>query len=117
MSPIIPAILFTLVPLATAHAAPDQRPAVVVPEQPLITPSPTLQDAITKTVHRRNILDDVKGEVNGILSDLGSAIPSYVASGVPNFFQDFPVGQDAQKSLGIDDDQVDALPTSVLNIP
>ncbi|CAO1597420.1 hypothetical protein XANCAGTX0491_001227 [Xanthoria calcicola] len=117
MSPLISAILFTLLPLATAYAVLDQRAGAVVPKQPLITPSPTLQHAVTKTVHRRGILDDVKGDVNGILSDLGSSIPSYVASGVPNFFQDFPVGQDAQKSLGIDDDQVDALPTSVLNVP
>ncbi|KAL8671039.1 MAG: hypothetical protein Q9168_004452 [Polycauliona sp. 1 TL-2023] len=112
MSPIIPAILFSLVPLITAHAI------AVAPEQPLITPSPTLPKGVTRTSHvRRNILDDVKGRVGNVLSDLGSAIPSYVASGVPNFFQDFPVGDDAQKSLGIDDDQVKALPTSVLNIP
>ncbi|KAL8999800.1 MAG: hypothetical protein Q9169_001473 [Polycauliona sp. 2 TL-2023] len=118
MSPILPAILLTLVPLISAHVILDQKAAAPVPEQPLITPSPTLHNGVTKTSHvRRNILDDVKGKVDGVLSDLGSAIPSYVASGVPNFFQDFPVGDDAQKSLGIDDDQVRALPTSVLNIP
>lgn len=52
-----------------------------------------------------------------MLSDLGSNIPSYVASGVPNFFQDFPIGDDVRKSLGIEESQVSALPTSVLNIP
>ncbi|KAL8906381.1 MAG: hypothetical protein Q9171_006284 [Xanthocarpia ochracea] len=118
MSPTLSAIFFTLVPLTTAVVVLDRRPAVLIPEQPLTTPSPTLQNDVTRTIHsRRDILDDIKGDVNGILSDLGSAIPSYVASGVPNFFQDFPVGGDAQRSLGISDEQVDALPTSVLNIP
>lgn len=110
-------VLLTLVPFIAGYAVLDQRSAAVVPKQPLITPSPTLPHGVTKTVHRSNLLDDVKGRVEGVLSDLGSAIPSYVASGVPNFFQDFPVGDDAQKSLGIDDEQIDALPTSVLNIP
>ncbi|KAL8849512.1 MAG: hypothetical protein Q9221_005519 [Calogaya cf. arnoldii] len=108
MSPTISAILLTVLPFVTARPpALHQRHAAGVPEQPLITPSPTLPEGITKTIQRRNILDDVKGEVKGILSDLGSAIPSYVASGIPDFFQDFPVGDDAQKSLGIDDDQYD----------
>ena len=117
MSRVQSVVLLTLLPLVAGYAVLDQRPAAVVPKQPLITPSPTLPHGVTKTVHRRNILDDVKGRVEGVLSDLGSAIPSYVASGVPNFFQDFPVGDDVQKSLGIDDEQIDALPTSVLNIP
>ncbi|KAL8772142.1 MAG: hypothetical protein Q9209_002577 [Squamulea sp. 1 TL-2023] len=112
------AILFALVPHVSAYAVLDQWLAAVAAEQPLITPSPTFQDGVTRTVLlRRDILDDIKGDVKGILSDLGSAIPSYVASGVPNFFQDFPMGKKAQESLGISDEQVDALPTSVLNIP
>ncbi|KAI9793000.1 MAG: hypothetical protein M1835_007537 [Candelina submexicana] len=81
---------------------------------PEITPSPILSPP-TKT--KRNILDNVKNDVGSILGGLGSAIPSYVASGVPNFFQDFPTGDKVQSSLGIDDDQVRALPTNVLNIP
>ncbi len=117
MTPVISVVLLTLVHHIASFAVLDQRLAAVVPKQHLITPSPTLPHGVTKTVHRRNILDDVRGRVEGVLSDLGSAIPSYVASGVPNFFQDFPVGDDVQKSLGIDDEQVDALPTSVLNIP
>ncbi|KAL8857137.1 MAG: hypothetical protein Q9178_006313 [Gyalolechia marmorata] len=118
MSPALSAIFLTLLPLTTAFVVLDRRPAVLIPEQPLTTPSPTLRNDVTRTIHnRRDILDDIRGDVNGILSDLGSAIPSYVASGVPNFFQDFPVGGDTQRSLGISDEQVDALPTSVLNIP
>ncbi|KAL8948918.1 MAG: hypothetical protein Q9222_004936 [Ikaeria aurantiellina] len=118
MSPPLPITLFTFLSLASAFAVPDPQPAAVDIEHPLITPSPTLRDGVTRTLKlRRNIIDDVKGDIDSIFSDLGSGIPSYVASGVPNFFQDLPLGDKAQSSLGIDDDQVRALPTSVLNIP
>ena len=63
------------------------------------------------------IKTDVAGDVSSILGSLGSDIPQYVASGVPNFFQDFPTGDKVESSLGIDDAQVSALPTQVLNIP
>ncbi|KAL8803669.1 MAG: hypothetical protein Q9200_006120 [Gallowayella weberi] len=116
MSPMLSAILVALLPLASASAVLDRRPAAVAPVDPLITPSPTVENAVTRTV-KRGFVDDLKNNANSILSDLGSAIPSYVASGVPNFFQDFPVGKDVREKLGITDEQVDALPTSVLNIP
>ncbi|KAL8685724.1 MAG: hypothetical protein Q9224_005700 [Gallowayella concinna] len=116
MSPTFSAILLALIPLTSAYAILDQRPAVAAPVNPLITPSPTVENGVTRTV-KRGIIDDLKDNANSILSDLGSAIPSYVASGVPNFFQDFPVGKDVRKELGVTDEQVDALPTSVLNIP
>ena len=71
----------------------------------------------TKTEKKRGVISDVAGDVNSVLGSLGSDIPSYVASGVPNFFQDFPTGANVQSSLGLDDAQVSALPTQVLNIP
>ncbi|KAL9026681.1 MAG: hypothetical protein Q9196_004686 [Gyalolechia fulgens] len=118
MSPAFSTIVLALAPLVSAHAVLGPEPAAVAQEHPLITPSPTLPDPVTRTVHRkRGILDDLKGDVNSVLSGLGSNVPSYVASGVPNFFQDFPVGEDVRKSLGLDDSQVSALPTSVLNVP
>lgn len=93
------------------------RPAAVrAQEEPLITPSPAIWDPTKTYKSRRDILSDFQSDVGGILSDLGN-IPSYVASGVPNFFQDFPTGDKVKSSLGIDDDQVAALPTQVLNIP
>ncbi|KAJ7281609.1 hypothetical protein C8J57DRAFT_1298129 [Mycena rebaudengoi] len=49
--------------------------------------------------------------VNSILEGLGSAIPSYVASGT------FPTGTAVQSSLGLSDADVAALPTQVLNLP
>ncbi|KAJ7876802.1 hypothetical protein B0H13DRAFT_2054748 [Mycena leptocephala] len=66
---------------------------------------------------RRNILRDLDGDINSILNGLGSDIPSYVASGVPNFFQDFPTGTAVQSSLGLSDGDLAALPTQVLNLP
>ncbi|KAI4104440.1 MAG: hypothetical protein L6R37_003259 [Teloschistes peruensis] len=110
-------ILFALLPFVSSYAVPDSAPVAVAPRHPLITPSPTLQDVASRTVRRRGVLDDLKGDVDSVLSGLGSNIPSYVASGVPNFFQDFPTGDKVQSSLGIDDDQLKALPTSVLNVP
>ena len=93
------------------------RPAAVrAQEEPLITPSPAIWDPTKTYKSRRDILSDFQSDVGGILSDLGN-IPSYVASGVPNFFQDFPTGDKVKSSLGLDDDQIAALPTQVLNIP
>ena len=86
----------------------------------MITPSPARWSP-TKTYKKRGLISDavsdISGDVNSILAGLGSDIPTYVASGVPNFFQDFPTGDKVQSSLGLDDDQVKALPTQVLNIP
>lgn len=119
MLPLLSFLTVALVPLVSASPAPVQPgAAVVVPEQALITPSPAVESSPTKTwKQRRDILSDLEGDVNSVLSALGSNIPSYVASGVPNFFQDFPGGADVKKSLGLDDSAVAALPTQVLNIP
>ena len=115
--------LLSLSPIVLAGALPADlqealQPAGVVPEQAHITPAPASANwRPTRTLQRRGIVDDIKSDVGGVLSQLGSNIPSYVASGVPQFFQDFPTGDKVQSSLGLDDDQVKALPTQVLNIP
>lgn len=118
MAPALSSLLLTFTILAAASVVAEPKPDGLAPEYPHITPSPTLQGGVTRTVkHRRGILDDIKGNVNSVLSDLGSNVPSYVASGVPNFFQGFPDGDGVRQSLGLDDSQISALPTSVLNIP
>ena len=109
---LLPASLFALL----AVAAPQPQPAAVHPRDPTITPSPALKHPSQTWKHRRDIFSDIEGDVNSVLSFLGSGIPSYVASGIPNFFQDFPTGDKVQSSLGLDDAQVAALPTNVLNI-
>jgi len=88
----------------------------VAPRDPTITASPSLNNPSRTRKTRRDILSDLEGDVNSVLSDLGSDIPSYVASGIPNFFQDFPTGNDVQSSLGLSDGNLAALPTQVLNI-
>ncbi|KAI9836796.1 MAG: hypothetical protein M1819_000961 [Sarea resinae] len=110
------AFLVTLVPLA--WASPAARPAAdpIAAPLPVITPSPTEQEA-TRTIERRGIKSDLSGDVSSILGSLGSNIPSYVASGVPNFFQNWPSGSAVQSSLGLNDSQLAALPTQVLNLP
>ena len=113
---LLPAALCVLVS-ATPAPSPNPEPNVIAPRDPLITPSPALSHPTRTYNQKRDIFDDLQSGVDSILSGLGTAIPSFVASGVPNFFQDFPTGDSVQSSLGIDDDQVAALPTQVLNIP
>lgn len=111
-------VLATASPAPTPYSKPGARPNAVGPRDPLITPS-VVQYHPTRTYRlgRRDIFSEFASDVNSILSELGTAIPSYVAKGIPNFFQDFPTGDSVQSSLGIDDAQVSALPTQVLNIP
>nr|POE48032.1 altered inheritance of mitochondria protein 24, mitochondrial [Quercus suber] len=100
-------------PAPTGHAA---KPNLVQPHEPVVTPSRVEWDPTRTWQSRRDILSDLAGDVGSVLSDLGSDIPSFVASGVPNFFQGFPTGSDVQSSLSLDDDQIAALPTNALNI-
>ena len=111
-------VLLAVLHLATASVVDRSlpKPAGIVERQPLVTPSPSKWWP-TRTEKKRGLVSDVAGDVNSILGSLGSNIPSYVASGVPNFFQDFPTGAKVQSSLGLQDSQVSALPTQVLNIP
>lgn len=105
---------------ASAVARESARPAVAGQQHPLITPSPASWDPTKTYKRRRDIFDDLKNkakeQVGEVLSELGN-VPSYVASGIPNFFQDLPGADKVQSSLGLDDDQVAALPTQVLNVP
>ncbi|KAJ5132001.1 hypothetical protein N7448_006159 [Penicillium atrosanguineum] len=86
----------------------------VAPPNPAITPSPVERNP--SPVVGRNILSDVDSDVGTILSGLGSDLPSWVASGVPNFFQGFPTGDAVASSLGLQSSELAALPTNVLNI-
>ena len=119
----LPSALLLLLPLVASNAVPADyqqvlKPASVYPDPPNITPAPASSNWYpTKTLKGRDVLDNIKSDVGSALNELGSNIPSFVASGIPNFFQDFPTGDKVQSSLGIDDDQVRALPTQVLNVP
>ncbi|KAK8861987.1 Phosphatidate phosphatase APP1 [Apiospora arundinis] len=98
----------TVVPLsalaALAMGAPAPEP-VAMPH-PMVTPPPILP---------RDFKPDTY--VKSLIGGLGSDVSSYVASGIPQYFQDFPTGDKVKKSLGVDDDDLKALPTQVLNLP
>ncbi|KAI0395681.1 hypothetical protein F5Y17DRAFT_422589 [Xylariaceae sp. FL0594] len=80
---------------------------------PVITPAPSAEERDRALAARA----DPGAFIQSIISSLGSGVSSYIASGVPQFFQDFPVGQDVEKALGINDEDLKATPTQVLNIP
>lgn len=114
----LPHVLLVLLPVALGAPAPARTQVVVVPH-PMVTPAPSLTDRYPTRV-RRDIISDAKSDVEGLgtyLSSVLGTFPSYVASGVPNFFQDFPTGTAVLSSLGISDDDLQATPTQVLNIP
>lgn len=104
--------LLALVPLALA--APAASPvAVPAPPHPMITARARLED---RDVEQRDIFSTIKGAESYLTSVIGT-FPSYVVSGVPNFFQGFPTGSAVESSLGISDSDLAATPTQVLNIP
>lgn len=103
--------------LANASPAPTpRRVANGDAPAPRITPSTVELPPSRTERYRRGILDSVESDIGSVLGGLGSDLPSWVASGVPNFFQGFPTGDAVASSLGLDDDQLAALPTQVLNV-
>lgn len=113
---MLPASLVALVAAAPAPTAVPE-PDAVSPRDPLVTPSLVEYNPSRTVNFPRNLISDAKGQFDSVLSGLGSDVPSYVASGVPDVFQGLPTGDNVKSSLGIDDDQVKALPTNVLNLP
>jgi hypothetical protein len=87
----------------------------VVPH-PMITTAPSVVDLASTKVQGRDIVSDLDG-LGSYLSGVIGTFPSYIASGVPNFFQGFPTGTAVQSSLGISDSDLAATPTQALNIP
>lgn len=85
--------------------------AAVVPEHPMITPAPVLKP---RQLERRV---DLTSYLGSVFSSLGSDVSSFVASGVPQFFNDLPTGTAVQSSLGISSSDLAASPTQALNVP
>lgn len=98
-------IALAILPVAIAAPAPEVTALATLTER---EPPSRIQE--------RDIFSDITGAPAYLTSLLGG-LPDSVASGVPQFFQDFPTGDDVQKKLDLSDDEVDALPTQVLNIP
>ena len=104
---------------SVASASPAPTPRRVFQAEPLaaqVTGSPVENSPSRTEQLRRDLIGDVKSDIGSILGGLGSDLPSWVASGIPNFFQGFPTGDAVVSSLGLDDAQVSALPTQVLNL-
>lgn len=113
---LLPASLSLLV---AATPAPTPRPNANVVEEraPLVTPSLVDYSPSKPWQGKRDIVSSVEGDVNSLLSGLGSGIPSFFASGVVPWFQGLPTGSAVQSSLGLPDSSLSALPTQVLNVP
>jgi hypothetical protein len=116
----IPFVLLALLPVALAAPAPAPaaipRPVIAAPH-PMITARAELSDRTE--LQERDIISSISS-IAGLGSYLSSVVgtyPSYIASGVPNFFQGFPTGSAVESSLGISDSDLAATPTQVLNIP
>lgn len=107
---LIGAYIYVLVSLLSGSTS-----AAVVPH-PKITAAPSAVLREPSKVQDRGISDDIEG-IGSFLSGVVGTFPSYIASGVPNFFQDFPTGTAVQSSLGIPNSDLAATPTQVLNIP
>lgn len=104
------------VPGATA------APAKVEVRAPVITPAAIRFDGRHSYVQqRRNLIDDIVSGADNVLHSLGSVLgtdlPSYVISGIPQYFENLPTGGQVLSSLGINDGDLDARPTEVLNVP
>lgn len=87
--------------LVTAAPAPE----------PMITPAPIFTP---RDLERRV---DVGSYLGSVFSSLGSDVSSFVASGVPQFFNDLPTGTAVLSSLGIATSDLAASPTQALLIP
>lgn len=127
---MLPIILVALAPLVLAAPNPITPPnplvAAGLAAAPLMKaihgenkhkehekPTPTLASRDPTRVYKRF---DIGAVMDDIFSTLGD-IPRYVASGVPNFFQDLPQGGDVLDKLDLNNEDMDAKPTQVLNIP
>ena len=114
-------VLLACLRAATAHPAEATQPATAVAAAPLVTPTPTATLAIygDGELRRRDIpfTSELASYVGGLFSELGSAIPSYVTDGLFPGLQNLPTGSKVLSSVGAKSTDLDAIPTSVLNIP
>lgn len=82
----------------------------------MITSPPTFDRRALERLQNRG-LDDAGSYLGSVFSSLGTDVSSFVASGVPQFFNDLPTGTVVESSLGISSTDLDASPTLALNVP
>lgn len=102
---------------STAYTA----PTITKVELALITPPPTIPSHPEHLYYQRDIISDITSKVanygKSLLSELGSAIPSYVTEGILPGQINLPTGSQVLKSANVSSTDLDAQPTQVLNIP
>lgn len=94
--------------LAISNVVSGQLITAAPPPDASITPSPTVKQ-------RRDIqsrFDSLEGDLSSALGGL----PSYVASGIPQFWENLPTGTQVLSILGVNETRLMATPTSVLNL-
>jgi len=112
----LPHVILALLPVVLAAPAPAPLPTPAAVPAKAPNPMITARAVLADRIEQRDIIDSITGLGSYLSSALGT-YPSYIASGVPNFFQDFPTGTAVESSLGISDSDLAATPTQVLNIP
>ncbi|KAF2134352.1 hypothetical protein P153DRAFT_362121 [Dothidotthia symphoricarpi CBS 119687] len=116
-------LLCAAISLANAVALPDPTavPVRVEVRAPIVTPAAISFDGRYSYIERRNILSDIASGVDGVAkswaSVLGSDLPSYFTDGIQEWQESLPTGTQVLSKLGIKDSDLDAIPTSVLNVP
>lgn len=103
---LVPAVM--AIPAAVPGPAPTVYRRVAVPAA---EPTEVLD------LQRRDIINDVETYVGGLVSGVETKIKGFVNSGILDFPTGFPTGDEVKKSAGVNDDDMKAIPTQVLNIP
>lgn len=122
MSQVLFVAAIALLPLIAASPT-GASPAhtAVRTAAPVITASPEWDPYVD--LKKRDLLSKAGSLLDDVASDiksLGKAAQSVVTADLTkeaNFFSGVPSPDDVKSSLGLEDDQIDALPTKVLNLP
>ncbi|KAM0549130.1 hypothetical protein ACHAPJ_009585 [Fusarium lateritium] len=103
-----------LVPAVMAIPAAVPGPAPTVYRREAV-PAPVPTEVVA--LEQRDVIDDVETYVGGLVSGVETKIKGWVNSGILDFPTGFPIGDDVKKSASVDDDDLKAQPTQVLNVP
>ncbi|KAF4455840.1 Actin patch protein 1 [Fusarium austroafricanum] len=101
-------------PVVVAIPAAVPGPAPTVYQRAAV---PAAQPTEVMALDRRGIIDDAESYVDSLVSGVETKIKGWVNSGILDFPTGFPTGDAVKKSAGVDDDDLKAEPTQVLNIP
>ncbi|KAF5687506.1 actin patch 1 [Fusarium circinatum] len=113
---MVKAAFLGLLPAVMAIPAAVPGPAPTVYRREAI-PVPAAQPTQVMDLERRDIIGDVETYVGSLVSGVETKIKGWVNSGILDFPTGFPTGDAVKKSAGVDDDDLKAEPTQVLNIP